>query len=350
MNKNLDTVFNQNFVAEQTLLCKTKISEGTLVVYCDFEPFSLNAAIIDNAEPETLLWHCPQPIWQSHEAVDPENLTVANRIISFNYMVGKNQYKKVFSIDELMKIPKKPFADLLIKFSQNPILTPNPNSPWESISVFNTAAIYLDNKFHFLYRAVGCEWRSVLGYASSSDGIHIDERLPYPVYFSIGPLPEIDDQMQPYPNTSGLNWCGCEDPRLTVIDDTIYMTYTAFDGYHPPCIAMTSIKVKDFLNKKWNWAKPQLLSPPNQKHKNWVFFPEKIHGRYVLLHSISPEIKIQFFDTLDFNSNVHISSNYAPSGRENDWDNWTRGIGPPPIKTDEGWLVLYHAMDHKDPG
>ena len=44
---------------------------------------------------------------------------------------------------------------------------------------------------------------------------------------------------------------GCEDPRITRIDDRIFMTYTAYDGVNPPRIALTSIAVSDFLEKKW---------------------------------------------------------------------------------------------------
>jgi predicted GH43/DUF377 family glycosyl hydrolase len=36
-------------------------------------------------------------------------------------------------------------------------------------------------------------------------------------------------------------------------------------------------------------------------------------------------------------------------GRKNYWDNRIRGAGPPPIKTDLGWLLLYHANDVYDP-
>ena len=70
----------------------------------------------------------------------------------------------------------------------NPILRPNPTNRWESFAVFNTAALYLDERVHLIYRAIGESGLSVLGYASSKDGIHIDQRLAEPVLAGINPL------------------------------------------------------------------------------------------------------------------------------------------------------------------
>ncbi|GAG08208.1 unnamed protein product, partial [marine sediment metagenome] len=193
---------------------------------------------------------------------------------------------------------------------------------------------------------------SVLGYASSRDGIHIDERLTEPAYICSGPsaCKMENKNFSSYAYTSGGSWSGCEDPRITKIDDRIYMTYTAFITWDtPPGIALTSISVKDFLKKHWNWKAPILISPPYEIHKNWVIFPEKINGKFAILHSISPDILIDYFDTLSFNENSCIKSYYKCFGREGCWDNRIRGIGPPPIKTREGWLALYHAIDKRDP-
>jgi hypothetical protein len=55
---------------------------------------------------------------------------------------------------------------------------------------------------------------------------------------------------------------GCEDPRMTKMGDRIYMCYTAYNGKDNPRVAFTSIAAKDFLARKWNWAKPVLISPP----------------------------------------------------------------------------------------
>lgn len=251
----------------------------------------------------------------------------------------------------ILNSKKKAFTSILTRAWQNPIIHPRSQYPWESAYVFNTAAIYLENRVHFLYRAIGHSGASVLGYASSQDGIHIDERLTEPVYMAVDPLQELNNKAATiaFPYASGGSWSGCEDPRLAKIDDTIYMTYTVFNGWQPPAVVLTSIKVKDFLKKNWQWKKPMQISPFGEMHKNWVIFPEKIQGKFAILHSITPNIQIDYFDTLDFACNPDIKSYYGSSDRDQYWDNWIRGVGPTPIKTQDGWLVLYHAMDKRDP-
>lgn len=238
---------------------------------------------------------------------------------------------------------------MLERAAENPILKLRTDHPWESEYVFNPAALYLDGKVHLIYRAIGRSGLSVFGYASSKDGIHFDERSDKPVYLCAGPH-TCPKKMSNYSFASGGSWSGCEDPRLTQIGDTIYMTYTAFNGWSQsvPGIALTSISVADFLKKRWNWSRPKLLSPPHEMHKNWVIFPEKINGKFAVLHSISPNILIDYFDDFEGDEN-YVKSHYSSKGREAHWDNWMRGVGPPPIKTKEGWLVLYHAMDKRDP-
>ena len=239
---------------------------------------------------------------------------------------------------------------MLERLAENPILRPRDHFPWESQYVFNAAALYLEGKVHLIYRAIGRCGLSVFGYASSRDGIHFDERLSEPAYVCDRPL-ACSIPRNRFSYVSGGSWSGCEDPRLTKIDNTIYLTYTAFNSWcsSPPGIALTSIRVSDFVAKRWRWRCPKLLSPPNEMHKNWVLFPEKIKGKYAVLHSISPSILIDYFDDLHCSSNGYIKSHYSSSERNAHWDTWVRGVGPPPIKTSAGWLVLYHAMDKTDP-
>jgi predicted GH43/DUF377 family glycosyl hydrolase len=97
------------------------------------------------------------------------------------------------------------------RFEGNPILKPIQDNPWESRMVFNAAAVYNDNKVHILYRAMGEDGVSRIGYASSSDGYHIEERLANPIFEPV--------------NENERN--GCEDPRLTPLNGRYLMAYTA---------------------------------------------------------------------------------------------------------------------------
>jgi len=82
---------------------------------------------------------------------------------------------------KVQKKVKKKFL-VLTKLQENPIISPKPENDWEAWQTFNPGVVLLNNKVHFLYRAIGEDGISRLGYAVSSDGFAVDERLPYPVY------------------------------------------------------------------------------------------------------------------------------------------------------------------------
>ncbi len=244
---------------------------------------------------------------------------------------------------------------ILERHENNPIISPNADNHWESKYTFNPAATYNNGKVHLIYRAIGKDDVSVLGYASSADGINIDERLLHPVFFK-GQDSLRKKSIIQIPYSSGGGWNGgCEDPRLTVIDETVYLLYTAFDGWGSLRMAMATISLDDFLNKRFNWSQSVYISKPGEVHKNWVIFPEKINGKFALLHSVSPKILIEYVDSLDeLGRDKYVKSFYGSRDASDDkeapqWDSWVRGAGPPPIKTKHGWLLLYHAMSDKDP-
>lgn len=237
-----------------------------------------------------------------------------------------------------------------------PALHPNPEHWWESEAVFNPAALYHGGRVHLLYRALGRDGISRIGYASSRDGVHFDERLPYPVYEPLYAYssPQAARRFAPlsYSQTSyssGGGWGGAEDPRMVVIENEVHVTFTAFDGWGFVRMALMSTAVKTFLEKQFMWSKPALMSPPGEMHKNWVLFPEKVGGKYAVLHSLSPEVAVEFLDDLNIlhRDDFFIKSTFG-GGRKDKWDNRMRGAGAPPLKTKDGWLVLYHANDEKE--
>jgi predicted GH43/DUF377 family glycosyl hydrolase len=257
-----------------------------------------------------------------------------------------NPKKKLKVIKKIVKKRKKQVR--LKKPSHNPIIEPSQYS-WESKATFNPTAFESDGKIHIVYRAVGEDDNSVLGYAYTYDGLNIDGRPTYHIYRrsfdSNKNFPQID-------YISGGGWSGgCEDPRITLIGDTVYMIYTAFDGWGSVRLALTSIKLDDFNSKKWNWKKPVFISYPGEINKNWALFPEKINGKYAIVHSFYPKILIEYFDDLNELDGKRFikSNNTRPVDENRNWDSWFRGIGPSPIKTKDGWLILYHAMDHRNP-
>lgn len=244
--------------------------------------------------------------------------------------------------------PERPFT--LTRFHNNPVLSSQSHNTWEACGVFNPAAYKDDGHVvHLLYRAIGTDGVSRLGYAKSDDGVSFSERLPYPVFFIESPrqIPGAQKRYDPVIYPSGGSWGGCEDPRLVRIDDTIYLTFNAFDGWDFIRIGLTSIPEKDFIAGKWNWKKPILISPEGEIHKNWVLFPEKINGKFAILHSISPHVQVDYVETLESlaHGTEKIESIFKRQGERESWDTWLRGAGCPPLKTEKGWLVLYHAVE-----
>ena len=224
---------------------------------------------------------------------------------------------------------------LVNRYEGNPILSPVVTNDWESLMVYNCAAIYLGGKVHILYRArATIDGVSRIGYASSSDGYRIDERLTQPV-FTADPTNELES-------------LGCEDPRLTQIGDRIYMCYSAY-GNVPRLertvrqvqVAMTSISVDDFLARRWDWGE-RIYPFPRVDNKNACLFPEKIGSRYAMLHRIPPHIWIAYSADLRkwFGARIIMSP-------QEEWEYLKLGPAGPPIKTEAGWLLIYHAVDRR---
>ena len=262
---------------------------------------------------------------------------------------AKKKAKKIAKPVKKTKAKKVPKTLKLLKYPYNPIIKPRPYA-WESKATLNPAAFIADGKIHLIYRAIGESDVSVLGYASSLDGYKLSERPTHSIYHRYGKFVRSG---LPLNYTSGGGWNGgCEDPRVTLLDNMLYMLYTAFDGWGSLRIALTSIGLEDFKQKKWNWDKPVLISPPGEIHKNWVMFPEKINGKFAILHSLSPKILIDYVDNLsEFDGTKFIKSYYhGTPAWDNGWEGTVRGVGPTPIKTELGWLILYHAIAKDDPG
>ncbi|MCX6752395.1 MAG: glycosidase [Candidatus Nomurabacteria bacterium] len=254
------------------------------------------------------------------------------------------------------KTVKKTVAKISVldlkRSKKNPIIEPESHKYWESKAAFNPSAIYHDGKIHIIYRAIGDSDISVLGYARSNDGYSFDKDSKEMAYYSKAKQVTSGKLSPQILYSSGGGWGGgCEDPRLTLIGNRVYMLYTSFDGWGSLRIALTSISLNDFISRRWDWKEPVLISPPGEIHKNWVLFPEKINGKYAILHSFAPKILVDYFDSLEeLNGKKFIKSNNTrPVDTTRTWDSWFRGVGPAPIKTKYGWLIIYHAMDHRNP-
>jgi predicted GH43/DUF377 family glycosyl hydrolase len=238
------------------------------------------------------------------------------------------------NLEQLLATMRASNKKLVTRFKDNPILTARPKVSWEAHGVFNPAAIELDGTIHILYRAMADDDTSTFGYAASTDGFTITERSTKPVY-----VPRGQYELKQHGGNSG-----CEDPRMVVIDDIVYIFYTAYDG-NLPRIASSNISKADFLNKKWkNWSLPELVTPPSINNKDGAIVPAKTKKGYVILHRIDTSICADILPSLDFSKDKVSRCIEILSPRRGMWDGRKVGISAPPIKTKGGWLLLYHGV------
>ncbi|MGI6487726.1 MAG: glycosidase [Syntrophomonadaceae bacterium] len=222
-----------------------------------------------------------------------------------------------------------PPAGQILRHANNPLLSPIKEHYWESNYVLNAAALRLDDKVYVLYRAYGDDEISRIGLAIT-DGYNVLERLPEPIY---GPGDEKEKK-------------GCEDPRVVIIDDEIYMLYTAYDGVIAQ-IAAASIKIDDFLNRRFDQWKRRGLAFEDIWDKDAIIFPEKIKGKYVIYHRIEPSIWVSYLDELEFPCPKDRHSIILGPRPGRMWDSLKIGAGTQPLKTKYGWLMIYHGVDQQ---
>jgi predicted GH43/DUF377 family glycosyl hydrolase len=213
----------------------------------------------------------------------------------------------------------------------NPVLVPDPTSGWECYNVFNPSVIVHEGLFHMHYRAQGLDWVSRVGYAVSKDGVRWN-RLRRPV---LEPLDDTDSR-------------GVEDPRVTQIDSTFYMAFTAygraFQGEGEPTHLGGGIL--PMLARSDNLISWERLGPivRGEDNKDHVLFPRRIGGRYAALHRRWPQVWLAYSDDLITWPEEHMAPIYGPR-EENWWDCTSVGSNGVPLETEHGWLLINHAYD-----
>ncbi|NTU46991.1 hypothetical protein HGA88_05180 [Candidatus Roizmanbacteria bacterium] len=345
------------------------IPEGILILYFqtyldqqDYQHVVIHGALFDKHKPDHLLWHSQHPLWEGPDEwrmkqVNPVSLVELNgSYISYWDIGGEGLLAITHTLfRHIVKKGKKAFPSFLSRVAENPILSPIAAHWWESKAVFNPTAFVEDGKVHLIYRAIGDDDISTLGYATSEDGINFTYRGKEPIYVPResfeGRSPVNKECSLAFMSGGGGNG-GCEDPRITRIDDMLYMTYVAYDGWSAPRVALTSISVEDFKNQRWDcWAKPVLISAPGVVNKNACILPKKVKGKYAIFHRIYPHILIDYVDDLNFDGKTKwLEKKHHIPPRRSFWDSRKVGVGPTPILTDEGWLMIYQSVGDQDPG
>ena len=213
--------------------------------------------------------------------------------------------------------------ETVTRYPHNPILTKD-DIPYPVETVHNAGVIKHQDRYMMLFRSHRDNGRSIIGLAESTDGFTFSSR-PEPF-------------MTPY--AEGI-WAryeeyGVEDPRVVFLEDTYYITYSAYSRFG---VRIGLARTTDFRSIE------RLGFITQADYRNTVLFPEKIDGKYVKMdrpHSdICPwSIWISYSPDLLHWGDSRIVMKPEPYH----WDEMKIGPGAPPIKTDRGWLSIYHGV------
>jgi len=236
-----------------------------------------------------------------------------------------------------------------------PILEPRPEVEWEGRAVFNPSVVYDSGIFHMVYRTYPSTLKestprlnragyyfenniSCVGYAQSTDGINFERRnLPF-----ISPDTDYD--------------CfSCEDPRMTKIGDTYYITYTAIDApiYNrdvKPKVRIALASTKDFKSV----TKHGIVGPP-EKSKAAAILPDLVDdGKIGLMLTVSPDtglshISIRYYDNIEqlIGASSESWGEYFTKEqivmKTQPWLYRGPELGAVPVKTKLGWLIIFSS-------
>jgi len=159
---------------------------------------------------------------------------------------------------------------------------------------------------------------------SSEDGVHFSEDPDFPGIFPFG------DQES----------FGIEDCRVSQIGDTYYLTYTK--------VSPTGVGVGLITTSDWKiFDRKGMIFPPH--NKDCALFEEKINGQYYALHRpSSPSIGGNYIWIAQSPDLEHWGNHQCiATSRAGYWDSARVGAGAAPIRTEAGWLEIYHGANEE---
>lgn len=256
----------------------------------------------------------------------------------------------------------------MLKIKREGVLLRPTKNEFENKSVFNPGVFQDGETVHIFYRAINQKHRSCLGYARLNGPLEIVERWQKPF-------------MRP---RYAYEKMGIEDPRVVKIKGVFYMTYVVHDGKN--ALIAYSYGKNLFKLKRGGIISPQLsyqrvgrlfnfsrLKDDYYTFKSFYtdyvsrcvkvwdkdgyFFPEKIKGGFAFVHRILPDTQIAYAkDVKEFKNNSYWAGNIKNLSKHVilepafGWETRHVGGGAPPIKTNRGWLMIYHGVEPKNKG
>lgn len=224
--------------------------------------------------------------------------------------------------------------DVIKRYEGNPILTPD-DMPAPCCAVYNSGVVKTyEGEYIMASRFEEPSKNQKVWVSRSKDGINfIPDDEPVKFIYSDEDKEEYEDVVFNYPSVDIGTWY---DPRINPIDGEYYITYCVGGGSN---CRIAIGKTKDFKTVE------HVSFPLHIQNRNAVLFPEKINDEYWMLHrpqsgsDTTGNIWIASSPDLKYWGNCKIVAR-----QQQFWENTKIGPAAPPIKTEEGWLIIYHGV------
>ena len=215
-------------------------------------------------------------------------------------------------------------SELFQRHPDNPLLTAE-DWPYTVNAVFNPGVTRFASETLLVVRVEDRTGLSHLCIARSRDGLH-----EWTIEAERRILPDLDSEPERF---------GIEDPRITLCGDEYMVVYTGYSNAGP-LVRLAS--TRDFEAFEPHGT----LMPPEDKDA--ALFPRTFEGRWALIHRpVTSDPRHMAHIWLSWSPDLHYWGQHTillPAREGGWWDAHKVGLGPPPLLTDRGWLLLYHGV------
>jgi beta-1,2-mannobiose phosphorylase / 1,2-beta-oligomannan phosphorylase len=216
--------------------------------------------------------------------------------------------------------------ELFQRSPANPILQAS-DWPYPANAVFNPGATVVDGDTVVLARVETLTGVSHLTVARSANGVD-------------GWTVETEPLLAPAEGVEDEQW-GFEDPRIVWVPELELWTITC-TAYGPPGPSVYLVTTSDFRTVE----RHGIIRQPEDK--NAALLPERINGEWILFHRPTTGLRGSRGEIfLSRSTDLESWTTPEPVLQPRDgawWDSLRIGLGPPPLRTERGWLIIYHGV------
>lgn len=225
--------------------------------------------------------------------------------------------------------------EIIKRYPDNPIVKPS-DMPKACAAIYNCGAVKTpEGEYVLCGRFESIDKVQYPWTLRSPDGIHFTPD-PEPLKFESDD-PELLADFEFYSSKTGSGLNAWYDPRINPLDGTYYLTLSLS--------GMSGVRIGIAQTDDFKTARP--VSFPLHVHNyDAVMFPEKIDGKYWMLHRPSPlfgavKACIWIASSPDL---IHWGNCRIVAQPQGFWEDKKMGVNTPPIRTDQGWLIIHHGV------